>query len=206
MIKIYGVAPSRTFRCLWLLEELGLKYERELVHWDDGDQVRARYLELNPNGRVPCLVDGDLVLFEWLAINHYLIAKYGGSLAPTSIENKGRALQWSFWAVNEIEPSLTALSVERASKQESEWDQALLTQSQAELTKPIKVLDDILADRDFLLGDRFTIADLNVSAVILPGVLNGYDLTLFSHVSAWFSRCSSREALQPVNAWAQAKL
>ena len=69
MITIHGVAPSRTFRCLWLLEELGLEYERELNHWEDEGAGRAAYLALNPNGKVPCLVDGDLVLFESLAIN-----------------------------------------------------------------------------------------------------------------------------------------
>ena len=50
MITVYGVAPSRTYRCLWLLEELGLEYERELVHWDDEEAKRSAYLELNPNG------------------------------------------------------------------------------------------------------------------------------------------------------------
>ena len=90
MITVHGVAPSRTYRCLWLLEELGLEYERELVHWDDEGEKRSAYLELNPNGRVPCLVDGDLVLFESLAINLYLIRRYGGSLAPNSIEDEGR--------------------------------------------------------------------------------------------------------------------
>ena len=114
MITIYGVAPSRTARCLWLLEEMGLEYDRELVHWDDDGAKRAAYLELNPNGRVPCLVDGDLVLFESLAINLYLVRRYGGPLALDSIEDEARALQWSFWATNEIDPLLSVLTNERA--------------------------------------------------------------------------------------------
>ncbi len=83
-ITVYGAAPSRTYRCLWLLEELGLECERELIRSDDDAAKRSAYLELNPNGRVPCLVDGDPVLFESLAINLYLMRRYGGR----SFENR----------------------------------------------------------------------------------------------------------------------
>lgn len=205
MITVYGVAPSRTFRCLWLLEELGLEYERELVYWDDEGPKRAAYLELNPNGRVPCLVDGDLVLFESLAINLYLMRRYGGLLAPDSIEDEGRVLQWSFWAVNEIEPFVSVLGAERAYKPESEWDKDALAAAQASLLKPTKVLDDQLGGRDYLLGDSFTVADLNVASVIFPGANNGYDLAPFANAAAWFARCAGREAPLRLFAAAQAE-
>jgi glutathione S-transferase len=65
------------------------------------------------------------------------------------------------------------------------------------LIKPIQILDDQLAGRDYLLGDRFTLAGLNVAAVILQGAANGYDLKPFSNVSAWFARCTGREAPRP---------
>ncbi len=205
MITVYGVAPSRTFRCLWLLEELGLEYKRELVHWEDEGSKRSAYLELNPNGRVPCLVDEDLVLFESLAINLYLVRRYGGALAPESIEDEGRALQWSFWATNEIEPLLTAILNERAYKPEAEWDKEAIAVAQAALLKPTKILDDQLADRDYLLGDSFSVADLNVASVIYPGAANGYDLTPFVNASAWFERCTGREASQRIAALAYAE-
>ncbi len=206
MITLYGIAPSRTYRCLWLLEEMGLEYQRELVRWDDTGDKRAAYLELNPNGRVPCMADADLVLFESLAINFYLVRRYGGPLAPDSIEDEGRALQWSFWAVNEIEPLLTVLTNERAyQRPEAEWDKKALGEAEAALRKPTQILDDRLAGRDYLLGDRFTIADLNVAAVIYPGPPNGYDLAPFANVSAWFERCTKREASRRVVEWAIAE-
>ena len=205
MITVYGVAPSRTYRCLWLLEELGLEYERELVHWDDEGAKRSAYLELNPNGRVPCLVDGDLVLFESLAINLYLMRRYGGPLAPSSIEDEARALQWSFWAANEIEPFVSVLGVERAYKPEAEWDKKALAAAEESLRSPTKILDDQLAGRDYLLGDSFTVADLNVASVMFPGTANGYDLAPFANASAWFERCTGREASQRVGAMAYAE-
>ncbi len=198
MITVYGVAPSRTYRCLWLLEELGLEYERELVHWEDEGATRSAYLKLNPNGRVPCLVDGDLVLFESLAINLYLMRRYGGALTPNSIEEEGRVLQWSFWATNEIEPFVTVLGVERAYKPEPEWDKQALAAAEEALRNPTKILDDQLAGRDYLLGDSFTVADLNVASVIYPGAASGYDLAPFANASAWFARCTSREASQRI--------
>ena len=205
MITIYGVAPSRTYRCLWLLEELGLEYERELVHWQDEGAKRSAYLELNPNGRVPCLVDGDLVLFESLAINLYLMRRYGGPLTPNSIEEEARVLQWSFWATNEIEPLLTAILNERAYKPEAEWDKEAIAVAQAALLKPTKILDDQLTGRDYLLGDSFTVADLNVASVIYPGAANGYDLAPFANASAWFERSTGREASQRITALAYAE-
>ncbi len=205
MITVYGVAPSRTYRCLWLLEELGLEYERELVRWDDEGAKRAAYLELNPNGRVPCLVDGDLVLFESLAINLYLLRRYGGPLAPDSIEDEGRVLQWSFWATNEIDPFVTVLGVERDYKPEPEWDKQALAAAEEALRNPTKILDDQLASRDYLLGDSFTVADLNVASVIYPGAARGYDLAPFANASAWFERCTGREASQRILAKAYAE-
>lgn len=205
MITIYGTAPSRTNRCLWLLEELGLDYKREPIHANDEGAKREAYLELNPNGKVPCLVDGNLVLFESLAINLYLMRRYGGHLAPASIEDEGSVLQWSLWATNEIDPLVSVLGAERAYKPEAGWDRNALGAAEAALRKPIEILDRIFKDRDYLLGERFSVADLNVSSVMFPGLANGMDLVPFNNVSSWVARCMSREASQRVVATAQAE-
>lgn len=206
MITIYGVAPSRTYRCLWLLEELGIEYQREPVRFDEPGEARDRYLKVNPNGRVPCLVDEDLVLFESLAINLYLIKRYGGPLAASSIEDEGRALQWSFWGANEIEPLLDVFVRERVYKPESDWDKDALAEAESALEKPTRILDDHLADRDYLLGSEFSIADLNLAGVMFPGPGNGYDLAPFANVGDWFTRCTERAASQRVVEWAMTEL
>ena len=100
--------------------------------------------------------------------------------------------------MNEIEPLVTVLGVERSYKPESEWDNDALAAAEVALLKPTKILDDQLADRDYLLGDSFTVADLNVASVMYPGLSNGYDLALFANVSAWVERCTGREASQRI--------
>ena len=77
MIKLYGVPLSRAFRSLWALEEIGVEYENVPVNFVD-DAKKPQYLAINPNGRIPALVDGDLTLFESMAINLYLARKYDG--------------------------------------------------------------------------------------------------------------------------------
>jgi glutathione S-transferase len=97
MIKLYGVPGSRAMRALWMLEELGVPYENVPVDFVSGTK-QAEFKRLNPNGHIPVLEDGDLVLFESLAINLYLARKYDKGLWPTTVENEGRAYQWSLWA------------------------------------------------------------------------------------------------------------
>src|SRR5207248_3213113 len=109
MIKLYGVPRSRTMRALWMLEELGVPYENDKVSFV-GETRKPEFLRLNPNGHIPVLQDGDLVLWESLAINLYLARKYDKGLWPKTVDAEGRAFQWSLWAMTELEePVLTAL-------------------------------------------------------------------------------------------------
>ncbi len=103
MIMLYGILDSRASRCLWMLEELGLEYESVPVHFL-GDVSQPEYLAINPNGRIPALDDHGLVLFESLAINLHLARKYEGGLWPSDADNQSRAIQWSIWAMTELEP------------------------------------------------------------------------------------------------------
>jgi glutathione S-transferase len=98
MIKLYGIPASRASRCLWMLEELGVKYENVPTHFI-GDVKKPDYLKLNPNGHIPTLDDEGLVLWESLAINLHLARKYGkGSLWPES-RTISRAPSSGIWAM-----------------------------------------------------------------------------------------------------------
>src|SRR5262249_40964833 len=96
MIKVYGVAMSRAFRPLWLLEELGVPYEHVKTSFI-GETRTPEFLRLNPNGHIPVLQDGDLTLWESMAINLYLARKYDKGRWPKTVEGEGRAYQWSVW-------------------------------------------------------------------------------------------------------------
>ena len=99
VIKIYGVVATRTARCLWMLEEVGQPYELVEVQPRTEQADSPEFRAVNPNGRVPALVDGDTVLWESMAINLYLAEKYGGAMMPATVEGRGLACQWSFWGM-----------------------------------------------------------------------------------------------------------
>src|SRR5258708_501291 len=106
-IKLYGIPQSRSSRCLWMLEELGAPYENVPVHFV-GDTRKPEFLRINPNGHIPALDDDGLVLFESLAINLHLARKYGAPkrLWPEAPDDQSRSIQWSFWAMTEVEPQI----------------------------------------------------------------------------------------------------
>jgi len=193
MIKLYGVAASRALRSLWAIEETGVEYEHVPTSFLE-DSKKAEYLAINPNGRIPALVDGDLKLFESLAINLYLARKYGGDLYPKSVEDEARCFQWSFWAITELEPHLIQMVVHTFILPEADRQPALVAAAAEALQKPLGVLDRALADRAHLLGDAFTIADLNTAGVLATAQFVGYDLSAFGEVARWFGACTARPA------------
>ena len=195
MITLYGISASRAFRCLWMLEELGLEYESIPTNFV-GDNKQPDYLALNPNGRIPTLVDGDTVLWESMAINLYLAAKYDGGLQPTSVQDVGRATQWSFWVMTEIEKAAVEYLFHALILPEEERDAAVRTAAASQLEVPLAVLDGVLEGRDHLVGDHFSVADLNVASVLSWGLLAGFDFSDFPNVARWLGACTSRPATQ----------
>lgn len=198
MLKLYGVTTSRAFRCLWMLEELGVPYEREPIDFRTGGTRDPAYLAVNPNGRVPALQEDGLVLWESMAINLYLAEKYGPSagtaLWPDSVAEHGLAYQWSLWVMTEVERHLLQVLHQRATLPEPERDEAKLRQAEGALQKPFAVLDGCLDGRDYLLGERFTVADLNVASVLIWAKPGRLDLSAYPAMKAWLDRCLGREA------------
>lgn len=194
-MKLYGATQSRAQRCLWMLEELGIDYDHEKTSFAT-DAKSAEYLKLNPNGKVPTLVDGDLVLFESLAINLYLARKYDGGLLPKSLEDQARALQWSIWAMTEVEPPLMDVLMNTRILPEDQRDPARARAGIEALAKPLGVLNGVLQGRAYLLGDAFTVADLNVAAVASLVTLLGVDLSGTPEAARWLRTCTSRPACE----------
>ena len=151
-IKLYGIPQSRAMRCLWMLEELGIPYENVKTHFL-GDVQKPDYLKLNPNGRIPTLDDDGLILFESLAINLHLARKYGAGkgLWPQSADDQSRAVQWSIWAMTEVEPPLMKLLMNRVFLPEGQRNEAEAKAGEAAFAKPLAVLEGALARRPYLM-------------------------------------------------------
>jgi len=193
MIKLYGVPASRTFRCLWMLEEIGVEYE--LVSTNFSDECKTpEYRALNPNGRVPTLVDGDTVLWESLAINLYLAVKYGGTMQPGSPEDLGQAYKWSFWAITEVESSLLDYLFHRAIFPEGQRDHKVAESAWKALGTPLGILDDALRGRAQLVGDSFSVGDLNPASVLSWLKLAKADLSSWPNLEQWLNASLGRPA------------
>jgi len=190
MIKVYGIPRSRAARVLWMLEELQVPYELVPVSFI-GDCRKPDYLKINPNGHIPALQDGDLTLFESLAINLYLARKYDKGLWPKTVEGEARAYQWSIWAMTELEePLLTAL-LHRMFLPEDQRDPKKAADGEQRTKTPLAVLEGQMKG-DWLAGKDFTVADLNVASVLSWAALIGMDLSAFPKTQAWLGRCTSR--------------
>jgi glutathione S-transferase len=191
--RIYGVARTRAFRALWVAEELGLAYEHLPIEIGDAGARTPEFLALNPNGRLPVVADGDFVLSESLAITLYLAKKYGlGTLYPASLEDEAKAWQWSFWAIAEVDRGVNIWSLHAVRLPSAERDAGLRDEALKVIGPPFKVLDTAVAKQPYLLGDAFTVADLNVAAVISRAA--DMDLSAWPHLQAWLTRCLDRPA------------
>ncbi len=197
-LKIYGTAFSRASRALWAARETGVDFDLVQVDPHDGSTKRPEFLAINPNGRIPAIDDDGTRLFESFAIVLYLAKKYGsggeGPIYPSSVEDEGRVWQWSFWAVNEIDPHMNTVLMERVFKPEAARDAAAADQAAERLKTPLAVLDGVLSGRRWLVGDRFTAADLNVAASIGAGAMAKFDFSGFPRLAEWLARCNGRPA------------
>jgi glutathione S-transferase len=192
-LRIYGVARTRAFRALWMAEELGLVYEHVPVEIGDAGARTPEFLAINPNGRLPVIEDDGFVLFESLAITLYLAKKHGyGRLYPAMLEAEARAWQWTIWAVTEVDRGVNIWSLHAVRLPPDERDAAKREEALAVLAAPFKVLDNALAGRRYLVGGDFTVADLNVAAVISRAV--DMDLSAVPNLKSWLVRCLERPA------------
>lgn len=188
-ILIYGSPRSRTMRVLWMAAELELDYEHIPYEFDDPKLKHPDFLQLNPAGAVPTIVDGDFSLSESLAINLYLAKKYNrSSLFPKSQEGEASAVRWSLFAQGHLEPWIQKdLVLADLIKAIGGLGDGMVRQS-------LRVLNEVLSESQWLVGGEFTVADLNIAGVLSPSRSDALDLTELQNVRSWLDRCYSRPA------------
>src|SRR3974377_1720078 len=173
---------------MWIVEDMGAPYQLIEKTTRAEDLQTAEYLRLNPNARIPTLVDGDLVLWESMAINLYLVQKYEGRMHCTQPELLVLAAQCSFWAILEMEALLLELLQHRALLPEFVRDPSYAERDELLLKKPLRVLNDSLAGREFLVSENFTVADLNVASILAWGKMGRLGLSIHSNRTRWLER------------------
>jgi glutathione S-transferase len=192
-LRIYGIARTRAFRALWMAMELGLPFEHLPIEIGDAGAKSPEFLAINPNGRLPVIVDDGFVLFESLAITLYLAKKHGfGALYPAELEREAKAWQWSFWAIAEVDRGVNIWSLHAVRLPPAERNAVLREEALKVIATPFRVLDAAVAKQPYLLGNDFTVADLNVAAVISRAI--DMDLSAVPHLESWLTRCLERPA------------
>jgi len=195
MLTIYGVYRSRASRNLWLAHELGIPFThvpvmqlyrlKEPIPAGVVHTKTPSFLKVNPNGHIPSIDDDGLVLHESLAINLYLAKKHGGPLAPATVAEDGEIGMWSLWAATEVEPH--SLSIVQNGPSEA---------AIGALRGPFAVLDRALAATGWLVGGRFTVADINVAEVVRYAQSASALFDAAPNVKRWLAACQSRPAFK----------
>jgi len=188
-----------------MLEETGQPYRLIEKSTRADDLQTAEYMRLNPNARIPTLVDGDVTLWESMAINIYLAQKYDSPIHLAGPKDLGLVAQWSFWAVLEMEELLLGLLEHRAVLPDFARDASRAERSELLLRKPLGILDARLAGCAYLTGDSFAAADLNVASILAWGRMARLDLSARPQVARWLDACLARPAYRRVRDLARGK-
>lgn len=164
MLKLYGTPPTRALRVVWLLNELGLEHELHPVDLMQDEHHQQDFLSLNPAAKVPVLVDGDLVLTESAAIQLYLAEKYPqAGFIPETLEDRAQMYRWMFFLVTEVEQPLWRIARHTFVYPDEKRIPQDVELARQECLEMIAVLERHMSEREFIVGDRLSVADFNAA-------------------------------------------
>lgn len=155
------------------------------------------FLAVNPQGQVPAMEEDGLVLTESLAICQHIARKHGGALAPQGLEEAALCDQWALFGATSLEgPGIDILYTFMDKLDDTPEGQATIAAGVEALQRPLRRLEAHLAGREWLLGGRFTVADVMVAECLRYGAFHKPLLTPFPATAAWLDRCQARPAWQ----------
>jgi glutathione S-transferase len=207
-MKLYNADFSpNCLRVRAVANELGIELEMIDVDLGRGGNRAEEFLELNPNAKVPVLVDGDFVLWESRAINGYLASvKPGHGLYPDDPKKRAVVDQWSYWQTVHLGPAMQKVAFERVLKKMfgmGEPNEDAIVADLKTIAQFLPVLDRNLADKDWVAG-KLSVADFAVASTFMYRKPAGISLEETAHVAAWIERLESRpswqKAVAPINA------
>ncbi|MFA6237856.1 MAG: glutathione S-transferase family protein [Bacteriovorax sp.] len=196
MITLYGSPRSSAGRCIWTLEEAGAQYTMKEVDMRNKEHKSPEFLKINPNGKVPAMVDGDLTLFESMAINFYIAEAYKKDLLGSTAAEKGLVHQWSFWASSELQGPIIEVFIQKVFMPDDKRDNNVIEENMKKLPELFTVLNNSLEGKKYLTGNQFTLADINTASVAGIAMMIGLDMKPFTNVMAWLGSMNERPAYQ----------
>jgi len=201
MLKVYFAPFARSLRILWTLEELNAPYEPVRVQFPPR-LAQPDYLHINPLGQIPTLIDGETKLFESVGACEYVNETNGGDLAITAGQ-PGRAdyLQWLWYGEATLTPPLGTMVRQSFGPEESR-NPTVLAEAKAILFERLALIESRLEGRQYMAGDRFTLADISVAYGLNLGGMLRVAGEYPPNVAAYFERMKARPAFQAAAAHA----
>ena len=198
MLKIWGRKNSSNVqKVMWAVGELGLVHERVDLGGAFGGNREPSYLALNPNGLVPTIQDGDLVLWESNAIVRYLSSKYGaGTLAPSDAKTRAHADQWMDWQLSTVNQFMVTTYWGLVRTPPEKRDHAAIAAAQAKYTEAMQILDAQLGKTRFVAGDAFSMGDIPLAVMAHRYLFLFPDHPALPNLQRWYASVSSRKAFQ----------
>ncbi|KVC85308.1 glutathione S-transferase family protein [Burkholderia ubonensis] len=191
-MKLYGFAGTRSQRALWGLKELDADFEFISVNLLEGEHKRPEFLHLNPAGKVPVLVDGDLVIPESAAIVLYLADKYPQkALLPVDLAARAQAYRWVMFAVTELEQPLWRITRHTMLYPPDKRLPADIALAREDFVNMAAILDRHLDGRAFIVGDSLTVADC-VTAYLIDWANELKLIDAFPQLQAYLERLYAR--------------
>ena len=202
-IQLYGLGPSRSFRCLWALEEAGLEYDFHNINIgrdDENGGQHANYLKINPQGKIPTLIDDEFVLTESAAIVNYIDAKANSNLIPASAQQRARYDELSSFVTTELEQPLWSNGKHRFALPKEQRLEAMLDVATWEYAKAVKAFDALFPFDQYVLGDEFSMADVLVAHTVHWADRFKFDVPKkhLEYRDQMFSRDAAKRALSQI--------
>lgn len=198
-IHLYTAATMNGYKPVIFLEEAGVPYELTFIDFNKREQKAPDYMKLNPNGRIPTIVDrakGDFAVFESGAILWYLAEKFGKFL-PTEPKARSETLQWLMFQMGGIGPMMGQAMYFQRIAAPNGHDEPFSTKRYLDETRRLlEVLNARLGGRDWLAGNDYTIADMATYPWARAYVWAKVDVSDLSHLQVWFDRIDARPAVQ----------
>lgn len=203
MIQVYALKAFkealkgviRDVRVAWLLEEMSLPYERIVMDATQGENKTPEYLKLNPTGKVPTLVDGDMVLFESAAICEYLTDKYKKFMPVVGSQDYYLVKQWSYFVLTNLDPLASRVFGCDFFFEQNSTTQHIRQLAVEQVMRFLKVLDERLQESEYLVGNTITLADIYLTCAL--GSLRHTNMVHdYRNLRAHYEKCTSRPAFQ----------
>ena len=199
-MKVYFAPNSRAVRTVWLLEEIGEPYELERFTLGQKEMRGPEYAKINPNGRVPTLIDGETTITESTAIAQYLGAKYAPELTPgPDASNFAMYLQWLNYAEGMIMPPINNYVVETILLPPERRNDEIAARSLKLLNRVLIAAEAHMEGREFIAGD-FTIADTITGHAVIMSRRLGADFNNCPNLAAYADRLEARRAFKAAEA------